>query len=124
MSPAAIRGLAIFRDPQRGNCAVCHTMSAKYALFTNSSFHNIGEGINGAGDFTDVGRYKQSHLEADKGKFKTPTLRNVALTAPYMHDGSQKTLQDVVSFYVGGGQFQSQPRPRHERAQAFGAGSF
>ena len=39
----------------------------------------------------------------DKGKFKTPTLRNVALTAPYMHDGSQKTLQDVVSFYVGGG---------------------
>ncbi len=103
LSPSAIRGLAIFRDPMRGNCAVCHAMSDKYSLFTNSTFHNIGDGVNGEGNITDLGRYTQTHVEVDKGKFKTPTLRNVALTAPYMHDGSQKTLKDVVTFYVGGG---------------------
>ncbi len=103
LSPSAIRGLAIFRDPKKGNCAVCHAMSDKYSLFTNSTFHNTGEGVNGAGDLIDLGRYTQTHIEVDKGKFKTPTLRNVALTAPYMHDGSLKTLKAVVDFYVGGG---------------------
>jgi cytochrome c peroxidase len=103
LTPAQIRGLAIFQDPQRGNCAACHTMNDKYALFTDGKFHNTGAGINGAGEFTDLGRFNPTKLEADRGAFKTPTLRNVALSAPYMHDGSLKTLNDVVDFYVGGG---------------------
>jgi cytochrome c peroxidase len=103
LTPAAIHGLAIFTDPNRGNCAVCHTIGDHYALFTDGKFHNTGAGVNGAGDFTDVGRFAQTKLEPDKGEFKTPTLRNVALTAPYMHDGSLKTLKDVVDFYAGGG---------------------
>jgi cytochrome c peroxidase len=103
LTPAAIRGLAIFTDPKRGNCVVCHTIDAKYALFTDRKFHNTGAGVDGAGDFTDLGRFGETSKEADKGQFKTPTLRNVALTAPYMHDGSLKTLKDVVDFYAGGG---------------------
>jgi cytochrome c peroxidase len=103
LSPAAIHGLAIFQDPQRGNCAVCHTINEHYALFTDGKFHNTGAGVNGAGDFTDMGRFGQTKVAADKGEFKTPTLRNVALTGPYMHDGSLKTLNDVVDFYAGGG---------------------
>jgi cytochrome c peroxidase len=103
LTPAAIRGLAIFEDPARGNCAVCHTINTQYSLFTNGTFHNTGAGVNGEGEFTDLGRFKQTKIEADKGKFKTPTLRNVALSAPYMHDGSLKTLKDVVDFYAGGG---------------------
>ena len=60
-------------------------------------------GLNAEGELTDLGRYVETKVEADKGAFKTPTLRNIAQTAPYMHDGSQKTLRDVVDFYVGGG---------------------
>jgi cytochrome c peroxidase len=52
---------------------------------------------------TDLGRFEQTHNDADKGAFRTPGLRNVALTGPYMHDGSLKTLKDVVDFYAGGG---------------------
>ncbi len=59
--------------------------------------------MNGAGDFTDLGRVGETKIAADTGEFKTPTLRNVALSAPYMHDGSLKTLNDVVDFYAGGG---------------------
>ena len=103
LSPAAVHGLALFQDPGKGNCAVCHTLHPDYALFTDGKFHNTGAGVNGAGDFTDVGRFGQTKIEADKGEFKTPTLRNVALTGPYMHDGSLKTLSDVVDFYAGGG---------------------
>ena len=103
LSPAAIRGLAIFTNPQRGNCAVCHTIGDQSALFTDEKFHNTGAGVNGEGDFTDIGRFGQTKLQTDQGEFKTPTLRNVALTPPYMHDGSLKTLGDVVSFYAGGG---------------------
>jgi cytochrome c peroxidase len=103
LSPAAIRGLEIFRDPKRGNCAVCHTIEEHYALFTNGTFHNIGVGVNAEGDLTDLGRFDATKIQAEKGKFKTPGLRNVALTAPYMHDGSLKTLKSVVDFYAGGG---------------------
>jgi cytochrome c peroxidase len=103
LSPAAIRGLAAFRDPKRGNCAACHTIGEKYALFTDGKFHNIGVGVNEEGDLTDLGRYHETNVEADRGAFKTPTLRNVAKSAPYMHDGSLKTLKDVVDFYAGGG---------------------
>jgi cytochrome c peroxidase len=103
LTPAAIHGLAIFEDPKRGNCVVCHTIRARDALFTDGKFHNTGAGVNGAGDFTDLGRFGQTKLQADRGEFKTPTLRNVALTPPYMHDGSLTTLHDVVDFYAGGG---------------------
>lgn len=103
LSPAALRGLAIFTDKARGNCVVCHSIEEKSALFTDGKFHNIGVGVNGEGDLTDFGRYNETKVEADKGAFKTPTLRQVAKTAPYMHDGSMKTLKEVVDFYAGGG---------------------
>ena len=103
LTPAEIHGLEIFRDPKRGNCAVCHTIDKDYALFTDGKFHNTGAGVGGDGEFSDLGRFSQTKLEADKGAFKTPTLRDVALSPPYMHDGSLKTLKDVVDFYAGGG---------------------
>lgn len=103
LSPAAIRGLAIFIDPVRGNCVACHAMGNGTARFTDDAFHNIGVGYGGDAGFTDVGRFDVTHQEADRGVFRTPTLRNVARTAPYMHDGSLRTLSDVVDFYAGGG---------------------
>lgn len=103
MPPEAIRGLAIFKDVNRGNCAVCHTIGESDALFTDGKFHNLGAGMDANGELKDLGRYNETKLDADRGAFKTPTLRNIARTAPYMHDGSQKTLKDVVDFYVGGG---------------------
>jgi cytochrome c peroxidase len=59
--------------------------------------------VDSNGDLKDQGRYDTTKQDADRGAFKTPTLRNIAKTAPYMHDGSDKTLRDVVDFYVGGG---------------------
>lgn len=103
LNPAAARGLAVFTDPKRGNCATCHTIGVTFALFTDGQFHNLGAGMNSGGELTDLGRYVQTKSEADRGAFRTPSLRNVARTAPYMHDGSLKTLKDVIDFYVGGG---------------------
>lgn len=103
LSPAAIRGLDIFKDPAKGNCVACHTIGKTYALFTDGKFHNTGLGVDAEGELTDLGRYAETKVETDKGAFKTPSLRNVAESAPYMHDGSLKTLNDVVDFYVGGG---------------------
>jgi len=103
LTPAQIRGLAIFLDPHKGNCAACHTVGPAYALFTDGKFHNIGEGVGDDGTFKDVGRYHETKVQTDEGAFKTPTLRNVANTSPYMHDGSLKTLKAVVDFYAGGG---------------------
>lgn len=102
MSQAAIRGLAAFRDPARGNCAACHLIGKDYALLTDGKFHNVGVGVDPTGELTDLGRYSQTKIEADRGAFKTPTLRNVALTAPYMHDGTERTLKEVVDYYAGG----------------------
>jgi cytochrome c peroxidase len=103
LTPSQIRGLGIFLDPSKGNCAACHSVNDKYALFTDGKFHNIGEGVEDDDQFSDIGRYHQTKVKADKGAFKTPTLRNVAKTSPYMHDGSLKTLKEVVDFYAGGG---------------------
>ena len=103
LNESAKRGLAIFKDPKKGNCAVCHTIEAQYALFSDGKFHNLGVGMDENGELKDLGRYKVTKNDADRGAFKTPILRNVAQTAPYMHDGSQKTLKEVVDFYVGGG---------------------
>jgi cytochrome c peroxidase len=115
MSDAAIRGLKIFTDKKKGNCSTCHTIGETYALFSDGKFHNIGAGINSSGEMTDLGRYEQTSKNADRGAFRTPGLRNVALTAPYMHDGSLKTLKDVVDFYAGGGTSNPQLDPEiHE----------
>ncbi len=103
LSLAAQRGLKLFLNPKKGNCSVCHVIGKKYALLTDNKFHNIGVGADTSGNFADVGLYAQSKNTADMGAFKTPTLRNIAETAPYMHDGSQATLKDVVDHYVGGG---------------------
>jgi cytochrome c peroxidase len=103
LSAPARRGFDVFRDPKRGNCAACHTIEEKYALFTDHQFHNIGAGLDPDGAIPDPGRFAQTLREGDQGAFRTPGLRNVALTAPYMHDGSLKTLKEVVDFYVGGG---------------------
>lgn len=103
LSASARRGFEIFRDKKKGNCAVCHTVDEKFALFSDGKFHNLGVGMNVEGELTDLGRYLQTKQEVDRGAFRTPTLRNISLTAPYMHDGSLKTLKEVVDFYVGGG---------------------
>ena len=96
------RGFIVFTSAKKGNCAACHLVGNKYALFTDNKFHDIGVGVD-MGQFTDVGLYAVTHNEADKGKFKTPSLRNIALTAPYMSDGSLKDLKQVVDFYIGAG---------------------
>lgn len=103
MSPAAVHGFAVFMDREKGNCSACHQVGTKFALFTDGQFHNLGAGMNSEGELPDLGRFEQTKNDADRGAFKTPTLRNIALTAPYMHDGSLKTLRAVVDFYVGGG---------------------
>jgi cytochrome c peroxidase len=112
MGAAAIRGLEVFQSEQKGNCAACHTIDKEYALFTDGKFHNLGVGMNADGELTDLGRYEQTKVEVDRGAFRTPSLRNVAKTAPYMHDGSEKTLREVVDFYVGGGNSNPQLDPK------------
>jgi cytochrome c peroxidase len=102
VSDSVKRGFLVFTSPNKGNCSACHTIDKDYALFTDNKFHNIGVGVKNE-QVTDVGRYSVTKNEADRGAFKTPSLRNIALTAPYMHDGSLKTLKEVIDFYVGGG---------------------
>jgi cytochrome c peroxidase len=103
MSESAVRGMKVFEDSKKGNCVVCHTIEADHALFTDGKFHNLGVGMSPEGELRDLGRYEHTKVEADRGAFRTPTLRDIARTAPYMHDGSLKTLREVVDFYVGAG---------------------
>jgi cytochrome c peroxidase len=124
------RGFELFIG--RARCEVCHRIGSREALFTDHGFHNTGVGWQRAvrapgrtrvelapGVFTeldrravetfseppsaDVGRYEITLDPNDRWAYKTPSLRNVALTAPYMHDGSLPTLEAVVDFYNGGG---------------------
>ncbi len=98
LSPAALRGLGHFEGKSHGNgCVACHTGFN----FTDEGYHNIGVGMDRPNP--DWGRYTVTKKEADKGTFKTPTLRDVARRPPYMHDGSLKTLAAVVAFYNQGG---------------------
>jgi cytochrome c peroxidase len=76
-------------------CATCHSGFN----FTDYNFYNIGLYKN----YQDPGRWKVTEKEEDRGKFKTPTLRNIALSAPYMHDGSIKSLDKVIEFKMSGG---------------------
>jgi cytochrome c peroxidase len=123
------RGFELFIN--QGRCVSCHVIEQTQALFTDNRFHNIGVGINDiqqdvpalAGEFiraglelsevdikvlgdartSELGRFAVTTGFDDLGSFKTSTLRNVAATAPYMHDGSLKTLRDVVVHYNNGG---------------------
>lgn len=129
MSPAQIRGFQVFVG--QGRCVSCHVVEQTQALFTDNQFHNVGIGINSiqkdvprlAGEFlkakaqgidvdiavltdkkvSELGRFAVTEEFIGMGAFKTPTLRNIAATAPYMHDGSLKTLKDVVIHYDNGG---------------------
>ncbi|HHQ42651.1 MAG TPA: c-type cytochrome [Chromatiales bacterium] len=130
LSESAIRGLKIFRT--KGRCVDCHKIEQTSATFTDNDFHNLGVGFQriaprlheivakfreakakGANldesvltqaEVSELGRFAVTGRISDLGRFKTPTLRNVAVTAPYMHDGSLKTLEEVVEFYDKGGE--------------------
>jgi len=101
MDEAAIRGMALFKSKAR--CILCHNGPN----FTDNHFHNLG--VPQVGPMKeDHGRFYVTRLEHDKGAFKTPTLRSIIETAPYMHDGVFKTLEEVVDFLdQGGGQNQN-----------------
>ncbi len=98
MSPAARRGFEIFRV--KGKCQKCHLVDEFSAPFTDNKFHNVGVGIHAK--LPHVGREKISKKPRDRGKFKTPTLREISRTAPYMHDGSMNTLEEVIDYYDKG----------------------
>lgn len=131
LSASAQRGYVLFRG--KAQCGACHEIGGRYALFTDNAFHNIGVGLGRPARSTatvdvqlapgvqtkvavrtlddlfgappaDEGRYEVTKLESDRFAYRTPTLRNVELTAPYMHDGSLATLRDVVDFYDRGGE--------------------
>jgi cytochrome c peroxidase len=95
MNAAQVRGMSVFFD--KAKCDACH----EGVNFTSNMYANLGVGIDKPEP--DVGRYAVTHDAKDWGAFKTPTLREIAHTAPYMHDGSLKTLEDVVDFYDKGG---------------------
>jgi cytochrome c peroxidase len=129
LTDAQKRGFDLFVN--KGRCVSCHRVEQTQALFTDNRFHNIGVGINDIQDdapmlatafieadvkkadvdvkvltdkrTSELGRFAVSRGFDDLGSFKTPTLRNVAATAPYMHDGSLATLEDVIKHYNNGG---------------------
>jgi cytochrome c peroxidase len=95
MTNSQIRGMDIFF--KKAKCDKCHEGSN----FTDSKFHNLGVGTDASNP--DAGRFVVTNDPKDWGAFKTPTLREIAFTAPYMHDGSLKNLRQVVEFYDKGG---------------------
>ncbi len=109
LSPQAAAGMALFFG--KANCDACHAGKN----FSDGDYHNIGVGMNSK--HPDWGRYLVTKVEADRGKFKTPTLRDLPETYPYMHDGSVKTLAEVIKFYNQGGEknkwLDPQIRPLH-----------
>jgi cytochrome c peroxidase len=96
LSVPQVRGFTLFLG--KANCVACHSGPN----FTDNGFHNVGL-ASGAAEGADPGRFKQRPVALMKGAFKTPTLRDVALTAPYFHDGSAQTLMEVVEHYDSGG---------------------
>jgi len=96
MSASAVRGMDLFFG--KGKCGICHNGP----VFTDSGFHNIG--VKAAGPLeVDLGRYNETKDDFDKGGFKTPGLRDISRSAPYMHNGTESTLEEVISFYNRGG---------------------
>jgi cytochrome c peroxidase len=96
LSEEARQGLRIFRG--KGNCTLCHLGPN----LTDEGFHNTGIAWR-EGRFDDDGRYIVTRNDSERGSFKTPTLREVARTPPYMHDGSLATLEEVIAYYDRGG---------------------
>ena len=95
LTPAQVDGLDVFQN--KAKCDQCH----EGINFTTNAYHNLGIGTDKPNP--DEGRYVVTKDPKDWGAFKTPTLREIARTAPYMHDGSLKTLEEVVDFYDKGG---------------------
>ena len=95
LSASAQRGFEVFKG--KGNCALCH----QGFNFTDNGFHNIG--LSSASGEPDLGRFAHRKVAVLKGAFKTPTLRDIALTAPYMHNGVYTTLEEVIEHYARGG---------------------
>ncbi len=102
------QGLELFEDEQKANCAACHISQPEgqtAPLFTDFTYDNIGVPSNvqiialKGDDFVDIGLGKTVQDSVENGKFKVPSLRNIALTAPYMHNGVFTTLREVVDFY-------------------------
>jgi cytochrome c peroxidase len=132
ISEAARRGWELFKGKAR--CITCHEFNASSPFFTDFKYHNIGIGMKASKNFeslarqiqsmaqqgtltaasidklalsegfSELGRFLVTRQPKDLGAFKTPTLRDVELTAPYMHDGSLKTLREVIEFYNKGGE--------------------
>ena len=96
MSPAAVRGMNLFNG--KAHCTPCHSGPT----FSDGAFHNLGAGYSN-GRYADKGRFDVTKDPKDLGAFKTPGLRGVAENGPYLHDGSEKTLADVIEFYDRGG---------------------
>jgi cytochrome c peroxidase len=86
------KGMELFFS-ERTQCSSCHALP----FFTDYQFYSLGL------EDADIGLERRTYSAADRGKFKTPTLRNIELTAPYMHNGSMSSLEEVVSFYNNGG---------------------
>jgi cytochrome c peroxidase len=104
MDESAKRGMGLFKGKAR--CILCHNGPN----FTDNQFHNLG--VPQVGPMKeDLGRYEVTLRERDKGAFKTPTLRSIIETAPYMHDGAFKTLEEVVDFLDKGGNDNPQLSP-------------
>jgi cytochrome c peroxidase len=129
ISASAKRGWSLFNG--QGRCISCHGLNPTGAFFTDNKFHNIGIAAHrkdfvalarkalavvesgnpdqvdelaiGNDGFTELGRFLVTKNPGDAGAFKTPTLRNIVVTAPYMHDGSFATLWDVMDHYNKGG---------------------
>lgn len=98
MTNEQLTGLDVFVNPNKGNCASCH----RPPNFADNGFHNIG--LKSFGDTNpDLGRNRVIAVDITKGAFKTPPLRNIAMTAPYFHDGSAATLSAVIQHYMSGG---------------------
>lgn len=96
MNKSQVNGFRLFVN--KAKCVACHSAPN----FTDNGFHNVGLASWGKKN-PDVGRYSQRPLKLMKGAFKTPTLRDIARTAPYFHDGSSATLEKVVDHYAKGG---------------------
>jgi cytochrome c peroxidase len=114
LSPEEESGLRVFRV--KGNCVTCHVGPN----FTDERFHNTGIAWR-EGALSDPGRFAVSQRPEDRGAFRTPTLREIARTAPYMHDGSIANLEEVIEHYDKGGvpnpQLDPEIRPLHLTAQ-------
>jgi cytochrome c peroxidase len=112
-----MRGLKIFEDEDKGNCAACHPSAlgddGASPLFTDFTFDNLGVAKNFNSPFLSLDKQfnpqQKAYIDkglgaitgntAENGLFKVPTLRNIAVTAPYMHNGLFTSLEDVINFY-------------------------